>query len=360
MYYVEEIRIEQAAGLLQSCGLSVPEGVSCTAGVFREDGKLAACGSLKGDMIQGVAVDPAFQGEDLTAKVVTWLIGKAGAEDIRCLYLFTKPEKAGQFAGLGFRPVVSARPYAAMLEWGESGIRQYMEKLSAFRKKTTDGGKPVGGLVMNCNPFTLGHRFLVEEAAEACSHVFILVVEEDVSLFPFRDRLAMVKAGTADLDNVTVLAGGRYAVSALTFPSYFTKEENLASAHGAVDAELYAACIAPSLGITMRFVGTEPLSPVTDIYNQMLKERLPRAGIGVTEIQRREQDGEVISASRVRAVLLEEYRREGESLSGLGESSALQTLRHLVPETTLCHILKLEEEKVRLTIKCQDRNDGRG
>lgn len=337
MFYTEEIKIEQAQALLEACGLSLPEGVDYTAGVFREDGRLAACGSLKGDMIQGIAVDPAFQGEDLTAKVITQLIGRAGEAGIRSLYLFTKPEKAAQFTGLGFRLAASARPYAALLEWGEAGIGQYARQLEAVRASAgslPSPEKPVGCLVMNCNPFTKGHRYLAEQAAAACSHVFILVVEEDVSLFSFADRLAMVQAGTADLANVTVIPGGRYVVSGLTFPSYFTKEENLAAAHAAIDAELFARWIAPALGITIRFVGTEPLSPVTEVYNQTLKKRLPKAGIRVEEIPRLAAHGQPVSATRVRDLLIEHQRVSG-TLSQLADSPAFDILSDLVPATTL-------------------------
>ncbi len=350
MFYTEEIKMEQAAALLAACGLSAPQAVDYTAGVFCEDGRLAACGSLKGDMIQGVAVDPQFQGEDLTAKVVTQLVGRAGAAGYRSLYLFTKPEKAGQFAGLGFRLAAAARPYAALLEWGEAGIRQYVKQLEGFRaeaeaaengaeRQSGMSDKPAGCLVMNCNPFTKGHRYLTEQAAKACRHVFILVVEEDASLFSFADRLAMVKAGTADLPGVTVIPGGRYAVSSLTFPSYFTKEENLAAAHAAIDAELFASQIAPALGVTVRFVGTEPFSPVTEIYNQTLKKRLPKAGILLNEIPRLTSRGQAVSATSVRHLLMEEQRVSG-TLSQLADSTVFDTLAELVPETTLDWIRK--------------------
>lgn len=364
MFYTEEIKLNQAADLLSLCGLTMPRAVDYTAGVFqRSDSadRLVACGSLKGDMIQGIAVDPEFQGEDLTAKVITHLAQKASEKGIRSLYLFTKPEKAVQFMGLGFRLAASARPYAALLEWGSAGISQYVEKLRkckemvftadapvdseadftkniaasaetsstagiASRKSTL----PVGALVMNCNPFTRGHRYLIEKAAAACSHVFLLVVEEDVSEFSFGDRFAMVKAGTADLKNVTVISGGRYAVSSLTFPSYFTREENLAHAHAAIDAELFAQVIAPALSVSVRFVGTEPYSQVTEIYNETLKKRLPKAGIRVEEIPRLTAGGEAVSASRVREILH-------------AEGAGSEKLADLLPETTLNYLSKINQ-----------------
>lgn len=363
MFYTEEIKLERAQALLSACGLSLPQNVDYTAGVFRDDGRLAACGSLKGDMIQGVAVDPDFQGEDLTAKVVTQLVGRAGAAGLRSLYLFTKPEKAGQFAGLGFRTAATARPYAALLEWGEAGIRQYVKQLEERRAAAglsdyEADSRPAGCLVMNCNPFTLGHRYLIERAVAACGCVFLLVVEEDVSLFSFADRLAMVEAGTANLPNVNVIPGGRYAVSSLTFPSYFTKEENLAAAHAAIDAELFAAQIGPALGVGIRFVGTEPFSPVTEIYNQTLKKRLPRAGICVEEIPRLTSDGTAVSATAVRHLLMEEQRVSG-TLSQLADSPVFDTLARLVPETTLAWLQK-PDVLARLEERIEERLDRAG
>lgn len=339
MFYTEKIKLNQAADLLSLCGLTMPRAVDYTVGVFlRSDGadRLVACGSLNGDMIQGIAVDPEFQGEDLTAKVMTHLAQKASEKGTRSLYLFTKPEKAVQFVGLGFRLVASARPYAALLEWGSAGISQYVEKLRECKKMVlaadvpVDSSLPIGALVMNCNPFTRGHRYLIEKAAAACSHVFLLVVEEDVSEFSFGDRFAMVKAGTADLKNVTVIPGGRYAVSSLTFPSYFTKEENLAHAHAAIDAELFARVIAPALSVSVRFVGTEPYSQVTEIYNETLKKRLPKAGITVEEIPRLTAGGEAVSASRVREILH-------------AEGAGSEKLADLLPETTWNYLRKISQ-----------------
>lgn len=323
MYYEEEIRIEQAAELLGKCGLSVPAGVDYTLGIFDAQNRLAASGSLKGDMIQGVAVDPARQGEDLTGRLFTGLLRHAVEKGMASLCLFTKPEKAFQFEGLGFRTVVNARPYAALLEWGAGGIKAYKESLAAVRRDLPEGSK-AACLVMNCNPFTLGHRWLIEQASAASSAVYVLVVEENCSLFSFKDRLEMVRLGTSDLENVVVIGGGRYAVSALTFPSYFTGEEKAAEAHTAVDAELFAQHIAPTLGVNVRYVGSEPFSPVTAVYNETLKTVLPKNGIEVRELQRLEADGEAVSASRVRRLLQD----------GAGH----EELKELLPETTLNYI----------------------
>lgn len=328
MYYTEKIQLNQATNLLEKCGLSMPVDVDCTVGVFDDmDGSLAACGSIKGDMLQGIAVDPEKQGEDLAGRLMTALI--AEAKDAQSLYLFTKPEKSMQFTGLGFRLVAKARPYAALLEWGKDGVKQYRQRLEAARQEAgLDEHAVVGALVMNCNPFTKGHRYLIETAARSCDHVFVLVVEEDLSRFSFRDRLQLVQQGTEDLENVTVIGGGRYAVSDLTFPSYFTKEDKVADAHAAMDAELFANVIAPALGVSRRFVGTEPYSKVTKIYNETLEKRLPKYGIGVVELPRLEADGDAVSASRVRALL------------DVGDEAAWVEIRALVPQTTYEYLME--------------------
>lgn len=342
MYYAEKTDLSKVENLLSQCSLSKPEGVEYTAGVFTEDGQLVATGSLKSDMIQAVAVDPAHQGEDLMGKLLTHLIGVASEKGLSSLHLFTKPEKAVQFQGLGFRLVASARPYAALLEWGNSGIEDYTSNLRFTAKSARSAVShssqasadtlQASALVMNCNPFTRGHRWLVEQASANSDIVYLLVVEEDRSLFSFKDRFAMVQRGTSDLENVFVIPGGRYAVSSLTFPSYFTKEENLAKAHTAIDAEIFCRHIAPALQVTRRYVGTEPLSPVTAVYNQTLKDRLPRAGIEVIELPRLEKEEQPVSASRVRSLLGESLKRP--------DDDTVAELSKLLPDTTLEYLMK--------------------
>ncbi len=310
--------IRKATALLMACGLSVPESTDYTVGVYDGDA-LVATGSLRGDMIQGLAVSPDARGEDLTAKVLTHLIAHAAAQRHRSLHLFTKPASAAQFASLGLATIAVARPYAALLEWGE-GIAPYCAALRAH-----NGGKTGNAaIVMNANPFTLGHQFLVETAANEQPHVYVLAVEEDLSVFPFADRLRLIRQGTAHLPNVTVIPGGRYAVSSLTFPAYFTQQEQLAHAHAAMDAEIFARHIGPALSVTTRYVGTEPYSPVTAIYNDALMQRLPPAGIAVKLLERKQRADDAISASRVRRLL------------AAGDWDALAPL---VPPTTLAYLL---------------------
>lgn len=318
MYTARRITIQMALSLLECCGLThSAQTPDYTVGIYEEDGDaLLATGSLVGDMLQMIAVAPSYQGEDLSAKVVTELLRVAAQKGICHLHLFTRPEKAGYFRQLGFRVAVSVPDKAALLEWGAEGIQQFCRRLS---EQAGPAYGRVGALVMNCNPFTLGHQYLVEQASRSCDRVVILAVQEDISEFPFAVRLELLRRGVAHLPNVMVLPGGRYVISSLTFPSYFTQSTELAATQAAIDMALFVRYIVPCLGITDRFLGTEPFSPVTELYNRAAVAQLEPAGIRVHLIERLALDGQAVSASRVRALLAQGKMAE---------------VRALVPDTT--------------------------
>ena len=181
---------------------------------------------------------------------------------------------------------------------------------------------PRGGVVvMNCNPFTLGHRYLIEQAAKQVERLYVMVVREDCSLFAYTERKAMVEQGVADIENVNVIDGSDYAISRATFPTYFLKRlDDAADTQMLLDLDLFRRHIAPALGATVRFVGTEPTDQLTRRYNQLMHEALK----DVRETARLEKDGNAVSASRVRKAM---------------EEGDMNTIRQLVPPTTLPYII---------------------
>jgi [citrate (pro-3S)-lyase] ligase len=206
-------------------------------------------------------------------------------------------------------------------ELTEGGLNAYRTFLRSEGRKCF--GR-VGAIVMNCNPFTLGHRYLIEEAVSQVEHLFVFVVEEDRSAFPFRDRIALVKDGTADFQNVVILPSGGYIISTLTFVDYFNKSELQDRViDPALDVELFAREIAPVLNITVRFAGEEPFDNLTRQYNETMKRILPNYGIEFVEIPRKKVAGEAISASRVRRLL---------------EDKDYKEIAKLVPQTTLAYL----------------------
>ena len=181
--------------------------------------------------------------------------------------------------------------------------------------------QPTGCIVMNCNPFTLGHRYLIEQAAKQVERLYVMVVKEDCSLFAYTERKAMVEQGVADIENVSVIDGSDYTISRATFPTYFLKRlDDAADTQMLLDLDLFRRHIAPALGATVRFVGTEPTDQLTRRYNQLMYEALK----DVREINRLEKDGNAVSASRVRKAM---------------EEGDMNTIRQLVPPTTLPYII---------------------
>ncbi len=174
-------------------------------------------------------------------------------------------------------------------------IDRYFDTISLFNYKN------VGCIVMNCNPFTKGHRYLIESALRKVDCLIIFVVEEEKSYFRFEDRFAMVKAGVADLENVIVAPSGDFILSSSTFPEYFIKiMDKDITRNVDFDIELFAQCIAPALNIKYRFVGSEQHDIVTAQYNKAMHRILPKYGIEIVEIERKTTGNRIISASNVR------------------------------------------------------------
>jgi [citrate (pro-3S)-lyase] ligase len=302
---------------LAKAGLAAEGDAQQTVLVW-EDGQLIAAGSRTNNLLKYIAVDPAHQGEGLLAKVLTALRQEAFREGHSQLFLYTKPINEPLFADLMFYSVAQTGD-VLLMEDRKDGIQRFIRQLPA----TEHSGK-VGAAVMNCDPFTLGHQYLVETAAKACDWLYVFVLSEDKGYFSASDRLEMVRRGTKHLANVTVLPTGPYLISNATFPTYFLKNRDQADQiHCQLDVEVFARHFAPAFSITTRYVGTEPLSPLTEQYNEILKTQLPARGIQVEEIPRLAVESTPVSASAVRAALTAKDR---------------QVVQSLVPHTTFAYL----------------------
>lgn len=302
--------------LITRSGLSTDEGVDRTALIYDGD-SLIATGSRSGNILKLIAVDDDRQGEDLTATVISALRRDAFNAGYRHLFLYTKPKNEAIFKGLFFYTVVKTND-VVLMEDRPRGIADYVESLPK-------GDGSVGGaIIMNANPFTKGHRYLIERAAGECERLYVFVVSEDKSRFTARDRYEMVARGVEDLENVTVLHTGEYLLSAATFPTYFLKDrENATRVRCEVDIAVFLRYIVPRLNITHRYVGEEPLSPMTAAYNAALADALSGTGVELTVIPRLSDGKEPISASRVRSLI---------------DTGDTDTLASLLPVTTLDYL----------------------
>lgn len=304
---------------LHAQGLTMDSGTQFTAVVYDDNGEIAATGSLEKNILKCIAVSENYRGEGLSATIVSALCAKAFEAGEKTLLLFTKPKNAQTFAEFGFVPLAKTQDMLLM-----ENPRGTLDKFIAGLER---GKGDCGAVVANCNPFTLGHRYLIETAASQCETLHLFVLSEDKSLFATKDRIEMVKRGTADLKNVLVHPTSHYLVSAATFPTYFLKQQQIDNnASGALDLEIFGTHFAPALNIKKRFVGEEPFSEITALYNRQMHDILPKFGIEVIEIPRKELGDVAISATRVRALLQENKYRE------IGE---------LVPKTTLDYVVEL-------------------
>ena len=222
-------------------------------------GAIIAGAGLAGDVIKCLAVSEEYRSEGLLVPLISRILSVRGGKLSK---VYTKPEYQAVFESLGFHLLASA-PLAILLENGR-GLEQYCDYL---RAQALPGR--CGVVVMNANPFTLGHRYLLEQASAQVDHLYVIPVKEDVSEFPYAERLAMIRAGAPD--GVIVLEGSDYVISSATFPTYFLKDlSKAAETQMALDIDLYNRWIAPALGATVRFVGSEPFDALTNHYNTLI------------------------------------------------------------------------------------------
>ena len=308
---------------LARAALKPDEDLDQTVTVW-DEGEIIATGSRKGNLLKCIAVDPARQGEGLTATVLTELKQEAFREGHRQLFLYTKPRNRMLFQPLFFYPVAQTDA-VLLMESTRNGIQNFLTDLEAHPAKA---GK-VGCIVMNADPFTLGHQYLAETAAAQCDRLYIFVLSEDKGTFTAQERMRLVKAGTAHLKNVTVYPTGPYLISSATFPKYFLKDRETAQReHYLLDLAVFTKWFVPHFGITNRFAGTEPTCAVTGGYNRAMEEILPQAGVEFLEIPRRQQLNAAISASTVRREM---------------QAGNLEALKKLVPEDTYqCIVNKIQ------------------
>ena len=301
-------KLNELKEFLEQMGLRYDDGIEHTVVIRDGNDRIAACASLQGNVIKCVAVSPALQGEGVTATLMTSLKREAFERGHRHLFLYTKPENAAQFGGTGFYEI--ARTGSVLLmESRRGGFDAWVESV-----RCAQSGAVIGAAVMNCNPMTLGHRYLIEQAAAQCDTLYLFVVSEDKSAVAAADRRRIVEEASADLKNVRVVGTDRYLISSATFPDYFLKDK---SKGGAVWTGLDIAVFcraAQKLGITKRFVGSEPFCPTTGAYNAAMREQLPGCGIELIELPRFEQGGMAISATQVRALVAQGRWQETQKL----------------------------------------------
>ena len=340
----------QVDQLLQAEGIRRDANLDYTCGMYDDEMNLIATGSCFGNTLRCMAVSSTHQGEGLMNQIVTHLISVQFERYNTHLFLYTKCASAKFFGDLGFYEIARINGQIVFMENRRTGFKDYLKKL-----ETETEASPImqnlltqhnhdlsdlhcASLVMNANPFTLGHQYLVEKAAAENDLLHLFIVSEDKSLVPFSVRKNLVIEGTSHLNNIIYHESGPYIISSATFPSYFQKDAAaVMESHANLDLTIFTQ-IAKALKINRRYVGEEPHSQVTGIYNQIMSQKLPENGIDCVIIPRKEVNEDVISASTLRTAL---------------KSGNIELLKTLVPETTLRYFQSTEAvpviEKIKTT-----------
>lgn len=289
------------------------EAVDGTLILYNLNDELIGTGSFKNQTLKYVVVAPKFRETTAFPLIVSYLSDQI-LKDHKTCFVFTKPETSKLFEGIGFKEIARAEPLFSVLEFGYETIKDYQRYLESIRVDTkTD---QIAAIVVNCNPFTNGHQFLIEKAASESELLYLFVVEENLSVFPYEERIKMITQGISHLKNVVIIGTGTYIVSGGIFPNYFLKQESpnhISEKQAELDIRIFAKYIVPSLKIKKRYVGTENYCRTTKAYNDAMKNILPGIGCELIEVNRKSagiitkgEDKNFISASKVRLAIKED------------------------------------------------------
>ncbi|MDD7305424.1 MAG: [citrate (pro-3S)-lyase] ligase [Peptoniphilaceae bacterium] len=296
--------------------------------VKRQNGQIIGTGSRHQNIIKCLAIDDNYKGSSLINEIITILINEIYNEGYDNIFLYTKPIYQETFARFGFNIIEEVKDKLIFME-RSNNFSKYLEFLENQKVDYLN----IGSIIMNANPFTLGHRYLVEYGAKNCDYLYIFLVSEDLSTFSTKERLYLVKEGCKDIKNLKILPTYKYLISSATFPSYFIKKKDeLTEIQARLDCAIFKNHIGKALNINKRFVGDEKQDQVTDIYNKIMKEELTNKPnpIEIIEVPRLTVDGKPISASIVRSLI---------------SKNDFKNLEKYLPPTSFSYILKKYKDK---------------
>ena len=329
--------------LLNQEGIKKDRNLDYTCAAYDSNYNIIGTGSCFGNTLRCLAVSHEHRGEGLTNKIISHLIQYQFERGNFHLFIYTKYTTFHLFKDLGFYEIVRIKDQIVFMENKKTGFSDYLNELNKTKlnNKNINNPKKIAAIVMNANPFTLGHQYLIEKASKENDILHLFIVSEDKSVVPFNIRKQLIKEGTAHLNNILYHDTGPYIISSATFPSYFQKDEkDVIESHANLDIEIFVK-IAKVLDINVRYIGQEPFSLVTGIYNQIMEKKLPENGIKCIVVSRRENlDGKgVISASEVRNEI---------------KNGNIEKIKNMVPECTYKFFMSEEGKKVINVIKQTD------
>lgn len=310
---------------LTECGLDYDEQIEFTVTLCSSNGEILCTGSRHKNILKCLAISDELQGEGYLDTIMSHLITNAYSQQYTHLFIYTKPDYASIFSSYGFYNIIHTSE-VLLMENKANGIKEYINKELSLCPYVDENAK-IGAIVMNANPFTNGHLYLIEQALKKCDLLHLFILSSQGKGFSAEMRYELVKQGITHLNGVYLHKSSDYLISHATFPNYFIKDKKQASTvNGELDLALFCAYFKEAFHIQVRFIGEEPLCVVTNNYNQQMKKTLPEHGISVEEIPRLKSKDTVISATTVRNYL---------------EDGKLSAIEPLVPPSTYRYLLSL-------------------
>lgn len=327
MFTIRDVVIEEEkeilVSLLRKYGLDYEFDITYSVLVY--DGEtLVATGSLAHNIMKCFLVIPKYQQQNITNILFHHMVHTLQEDGIDHYFVYTSPNNESIFTSLHMTKIVETMN-TVLLEGGHT-IKNVLTKLKQ-EYHISDNKKAC--VIVNANPMTLGHLYLIETAAKENDELLVFVVSEDLSSFPFADRFRIIQEATAHLNNVTVLPTLSYLVSRITFPKYFLKEDQLIKDEQTlVDVLVYKTYYTKLFHITKRYVGEEPYSYNTAKYNKVLQDHL---GQHLVIIPRKEKDHKAISASLVRQLI---------------KANKIDKIQDYVPQATYHYLLSEDGQAI--------------
>lgn len=275
--------------------------------IIRDKGEIIGTGSVGGNILKYFFLKEEYKGEGLLNILYNDLLNHLLENGFDSFFVFTTPNNKIIFKSMGLNEV-SSTDRVALFEGGFYNYNRWIEKTKSLIPNK-EGCR--AAIVVNCNPMTLGHKYLIEKALEKVQQLLIFVVEEDKSIFPFKDRFNIIKEELKNDNRITVIKGGPYIISQATFPTYFIKKKDeMLDIYTEIDGKIFGDKIAKDLEIDIRFFGSEPKDLVTLAYNNTLKRILGDNDIKVEIIERKKLEKNIVSASYVRELLSNDNKKE--------------------------------------------------
>ncbi len=336
MFDIKEVVLDEERELLinflEEYDLEYEYDITYSILVYDEE-KLIATASLANNIMKCFLVIKEYTNQNLTNLMFSHLVAYLTRKNVFHYFVYTTPDNEEIFTSLNMKTIVMTMN-TVLLEGGD----EITNVLKRLKKEYQLSNNKKAAVIINANPMTLGHLFLIETAAKENEEVLVFVVSEDLSSFPFADRFAIIKKATAHLKNVTVLPTLAYLVSKITFPKYFLKEDQLIKDEQTlVDVLVYKQYYEKIFNIVIRYLGEEPFSFNTDKYNKVLKTYL---GNHIKIIKRKKVDKTTVSASLVRKLLKEN------NLEEIKQYVPLATYEYLISEKGQLVIEKIKTHEL--------------